>query len=111
MPGRAVFVIALVACALIGCSGTGGKSATPTPTLRSEGPTPMPPIYPGTTVSIPPPTSSSSSPSHPSTGPAGPGATTMPRDGTYRVGAEIQPGTYRSDGGEYCYWERLRGLG
>ena len=72
----------------------------------------MPPIYPGTTVSIPPPGPSSSSPSHPSsTAPAGPGATTMPRDGTYKVGVEIQPGTYRSDGGEYCYWERLRGLG
>jgi hypothetical protein len=27
------------------------------------------------------------------------------------MGAELRPGTYRSQGGESCYWERLRGLG
>jgi hypothetical protein len=30
-------------------------------------------------------------------------------DGTYEVGSEIQPGTYRTSGGE-CYWERLKGF-
>ena len=29
-------------------------------------------------------------------------------DGTWRVGEDIQPGTYRSPGGPNCYWERLR---
>jgi len=29
-------------------------------------------------------------------------------DGTYLVGVDIQPGTYRSDTGEGCYWARLR---
>ena len=29
-------------------------------------------------------------------------------DGTWRVGADIQPGTYRAPGGPNCYWERLR---
>lgn len=32
-------------------------------------------------------------------------------DGTYQVGTDIQPGTYRTEGGEYCYWERLSGFG
>jgi len=29
-------------------------------------------------------------------------------DGTYRVGKDIRPGTYRSHGGEGCYWARLK---
>jgi hypothetical protein len=28
-------------------------------------------------------------------------------DGTYRVGKDIAPGTYRARGGNGCYWERL----
>ena len=28
-------------------------------------------------------------------------------DGTYLVGSDIQPGTYRSTGGSFCTWERL----
>lgn len=34
--------------------------------------------------------------------------------GTWRVGSEIQPGTYRAIGdgsGMHCYWERLSGFG
>jgi hypothetical protein len=31
--------------------------------------------------------------------------------GTYLVGKEITPGTYRSSGKNGCYWERLSGLG
>jgi hypothetical protein len=30
-------------------------------------------------------------------------------DGTYEVGSEIKPGTYKTSGGE-CYWERLKGF-
>ncbi|ORB87214.1 hypothetical protein B1987_03770 [Mycobacterium kansasii] len=44
------------------------------------------------------------------TTPAG-SASTVAGDGTYRVGVDIRPGTYRSPGGKDCYWERLRGLG
>jgi hypothetical protein len=29
-------------------------------------------------------------------------------DGTWRVGAEVAPGTYRAPGGGSCYWARLR---
>lgn len=31
-------------------------------------------------------------------------------DGTHMIGTDIQPGTYRTDGGEGCYWERLSGF-
>src|SRR5690625_1057558 len=30
-------------------------------------------------------------------------------DGTHIVGEDIEPGEYRADGGEFCYWERLSG--
>ena len=29
-------------------------------------------------------------------------------DGTYRVGKEVRPGTWRSRGGDGCYWARLK---
>lgn len=29
-------------------------------------------------------------------------------EGTYQVGADIEPGTYRAPGGQNCYWARLR---
>ncbi len=32
-------------------------------------------------------------------------------NGTKVVGRDIAPGTYRSMGGNFCYWERLRGFG
>ena len=31
-------------------------------------------------------------------------------DGTWRVGADIEPGTYRNSGEDGCYWERLSGF-
>ncbi len=34
-----------------------------------------------------------------------PTATTIP-DGTWKRGAEYQPGTYRAPGGERCWWEQ-----
>lgn len=32
-------------------------------------------------------------------------------DGTYGVGIDIRPGTYRTLGGDNCYWDRSRDLG
>lgn len=32
-------------------------------------------------------------------------------DGTFAVGSQILPGTYRTDGTDRCYWERLGGFG
>lgn len=34
---------------------------------------------------------------------------TIPGDGTFLVGEDIQPGTYETEGSESCYWERLSG--
>ena len=36
---------------------------------------------------------------------------TVPGDGTFIVGEDIEPGTYKSKGQDGCYWERLSGLG
>ena len=38
-------------------------------------------------------------------------ATVIDGDGVYRVGIDIEPGTYYTGGGgDYCYWERQSGL-
>lgn len=38
-------------------------------------------------------------------------STTIPGSGTFIVGEDIQPGTYRTEGGTgLCYWARLSGL-
>lgn len=34
----------------------------------------------------------------------------MEEPGTYMVGTDVKPGTYKSEGGEGCYWERLKSL-
>jgi hypothetical protein len=34
----------------------------------------------------------------------------MQYHGIWRVGAEIDPGTYRASGGGDCYWARLAGF-
>lgn len=31
-------------------------------------------------------------------------------EGTFRVGIDIQPGLYRTEGSDTCYWERLSGF-
>ena len=36
-------------------------------------------------------------------------ANSIPGDGTFLVGSEIQPGTYRSVDNSLCYWERKSG--
>ena len=53
----ALVVAASVVGALVGCSGSGGKSGAPAMTRHTETSTFLPPIYPGTTV---PPLPSSS---------------------------------------------------
>jgi hypothetical protein len=35
-------------------------------------------------------------------------ANTIPGDGRYRVGSDIQPGSYRAAASPDCYWARLR---
>jgi hypothetical protein len=41
--------------------------------------------------------------------PPGP-KTSIASDGTYQVGVDIVPGTYRTPGGSGCYWARLSSL-
>ncbi|QLL05736.1 hypothetical protein [Mycobacterium vicinigordonae] len=108
--GSAVAVVAL-AGVVSGCLGGGAKSARPTVTPHDTATSRLAPIYPGTTVSIPPPGSGITTPSSPSSSTSSTATPhTFPGDGTFKVGSEIQPGTYRSLGGHSCYWERLRGL-
>jgi hypothetical protein len=82
--------IAGAAIVLAGCGGSSQTAVTLTSTLE---------ITKTVTVTAPPP------PSVPKT--------TMETDGTYRVGTDIVPGTYRSAGprpqGD-CYWARLDSL-
>ncbi|WP_253861719.1 hypothetical protein [Mycobacterium asiaticum] len=104
--------VMVVAGALSGCSEPNKKFTMPTETGHPATSSFMPPIYPGTTVSIPPPNASSSSPSTSTTTSTTPaGARMLPGDGTFRMGVGLQAGTYRSQGGDSCYWERLRGFG
>jgi len=42
--------------------------------------------------------------------PVTPSKTASFKGGTYIVGTDIAPGTWRSSGGDGCYWERLRGF-
>ena len=84
--------IAGVAIVLAGCSGSSQTAVTLTSTLE---------ITKTVTMTAPPPPSVSK--------------TTMETDGTYRVGTDIVPGTYRSagpspEGASDCYWARLSSL-
>jgi hypothetical protein len=45
----------------------------------------------------------------PTAAPSGP-KSVIETDGTYLVGTDILPGTYRTPGGSQCYWARLRSL-
>jgi hypothetical protein len=91
MQGKAT-VIAGAAIVLAGCHGPSQTAMTLTSTLE---------ITKTVTVTAPPP------PSVPKT--------TMETDGTYRIGTDIVPGTYRSagpspEGASDCYWARLSSL-
>jgi hypothetical protein len=91
MQGKAT-VVAGAAIVLAGCGGSSQKVVTLTSTLQIT-----------KTVTV----TALSPPSVPKT--------TMETDGTYRVGTDIVPGTYRSagrspEGASDCYWARLNSL-
>ena len=91
--------IAVIAAGFVtaGCA-TGGTGTTATKTITSYVTAPN---SPPTSVLAAAPTAS------------GPG-TSIPSDGTYVIGVDIQPGVYRSAGtardGSDCYWKRLSSL-
>jgi hypothetical protein len=77
-----------VAGVLAGCGGPSHPAAiTVTSTLQ-------PPTQTVTVTFTPPP-------------PPGP-KTTIETNGTFVVGTDIAPGTYRTNGGNGCYWARLK---
>jgi len=85
-------VIAGAAIVLAGCGGSSQTAVTLTSTLE---------ITKTVTMTAPPPSSIPKA--------------TMETDGTYRVGTDIVPGTYRSagpsaEGASDCYWARLSSL-
>ena len=87
-------VIAGAAIVLAGCGGSSQTAVTLTSTLEITKTVTV-------TVTAPPPASVPK--------------TAMETDGTYRVGTDIVPGTYRSagpspEGASDCYWARLSSL-
>lgn len=89
---------ASVALILAGCGG-GGSVATKTVTVTA----------PPATVTVPAPPSAPSTATVASPEPSA----TIPGDGTFRVGADVQPGTYTaspSRSGFNCWWYRLSDL-
>jgi len=92
MQGKVAAAIAAMAIVLAGCSAPSSHMATPTVTVTvTAGPT-----VTQTVTYTPPP-------------PPGP-KTSISTDGTYQVGVDIVPGTYRTAGGSSCYWARLSSL-
>lgn len=75
----------------------------PGPTVTVPGPTVT---VPGPTVTVPGPTVTVGAPVSGSSPTASSTGSTF-STGTYEVGTEIQPGTYRTSGSDWCYWERL----
>ncbi|MFD5244979.1 hypothetical protein ACFWIW_10570 [Amycolatopsis sp. NPDC058340] len=81
---------------------SGGQSLAPhtTPTTPFREPDPVTTLPPATTLAAAPPVT---------TAPPSPtGPLTEFGDGTYKVGEDIAAGTYKSPGGAFCYWARLR---
>ncbi|GAB2690412.1 hypothetical protein [Nocardia thraciensis] len=71
--------------------------AASTTAARTPFALPVVPAHSPTTTPAPPPT------------PAGPAAV-IRKDGTYVIGVDIQPGTWRTEGASFCYWERVKNL-
>ncbi|MFI8917345.1 hypothetical protein ACIGW4_37875 [Streptomyces sp. NPDC053513] len=91
---------------LIGIVGSNGtKSSDPQP--------PASPATTGATAEAPPPARTMPETTSETTGTAKAAAGEIPGDGTFLVGQEVRPGTYRSAGpassGTDCYWARLKG--
>jgi hypothetical protein len=91
-----IALVALLALPLAGCGSSGTVAKTVTVTATSY-------QFVPTTVTASPPAAPA---------PTGP-RSTIAGTGTFLVGSDVIPGTYRSSGSASrdCYWERLSGLG
>lgn len=100
-----VSAVAFIAGGLLGAGLSHARTvnvATPGPTVTVPGPTFTPPAV-TTTVQVPGPRTTVTLP------PPGP-AISFPGDGTFVVGTDIKPGTYKTAGMPGCYWARLASL-
>lgn len=101
--GGIALVAGLLLGGALGFAGGSSSSTEAAPTTVTETATETTTVE--STVEVPAPP-----PEEPEGGedPAPAGAT-ITGDGTYLVGADIEPGTYRNSGTESCYWARLSG--
>jgi hypothetical protein len=101
MHGKIAAIAAVSAIVIAGCGGTTTTGATKTVTVTAQSPGQIQ----VSTVTV---TAEAATPSTP----PGP-ATTITVDGTYLVGVDIAPGTWRTagaSGSRDCYWKRLASL-
>lgn len=116
-PNRWVWPVATISAlfvgVLIGAAAGGGSdspaSSSSQPTVTTTVPGPAGATVAGPTVTKPGPTVTVTKPGPAKTvtaPPPGP-ATAISEDGTYLVGTDIKPGTYRNGNEGDCYWERL----
>jgi hypothetical protein len=84
--------------------------AQPAPVvITHDVPVPGPTVtVPGPTVTVPGPTVTVEAPAPAAAAEPAPGTTFSA--GTYEVGTEIKPGTYKTSGSSFCYYERLKNL-
>ncbi len=107
--GAIVVIFIIIAAVSNGTKGndniTAGDTSTQTTLQATTQPTTQPPAQP-TTAQTPTPTPTQAPTPTPTPSFASFG------DGTYQVGKDIQPGTYRTrTGSPGCYYERLSGFG
>lgn len=98
---------ALPLIALAGCSASPGATPTVTVTTTVSNYVTVQAVEPGPTTTVTETTTVTAQAPAAAPGAAASG-TTIAGDGTYLVGTDIKPGTYRSNNNEDdCYWARL----
>ncbi len=114
---RAILLL-LLATLILALACEAEPTATTAPTLPptiNPGPAPSetPELTPTAVPTLPPTATSPPTDTSAPTATLTPTATPAPGfgEGTWRVGAELEPGIYAAPGGGFCYWERLAGFG
>jgi hypothetical protein len=119
-----VIVVALIVAAVVGVSmiafspgdqrsgTTGDVRPAPSATIAGSRPSsgPVSTLEPTEAPEDPSPTPRPSPSERPPSDPSEDPSIATFKDGIWEVGADIAPGTYKTLGGEGCYWSRLRRL-